>query len=59
MSRRRKLMRRNHDKLSLNHLVRCETCGKYHQAHHVCPNCGSYNGRQVLEIDDETTNTNE
>jgi large subunit ribosomal protein L32 len=50
MSRRRKLMRRNHDKLSLNHLVRCDTCGSYKQSHHVCPTCGTYGGREVIDV---------
>lgn len=54
MSRRRKLNRRNHDKLSMNHLVKCTNCNAYHQAHHVCANCGYYDGRQVIEIGDET-----
>jgi len=54
MSRRRKLNRRNHDKLSLQHLVVCESCGEYHQAHHVCPNCGKYSGVQVLAVKSES-----
>lgn len=53
VSRRRRNNRRAHDALSLKHLVRCEDCAEYKPAHRVCPHCGFYNGRQVLEIDDE------
>jgi large subunit ribosomal protein L32 len=55
MSRRRKLTRRNHDKLSLTHLVVCDHCGKYKQSHHVCPWCGTYEGVEVLKIEEEET----
>ena len=51
MSRRRKLNRRNHDKLTLNHLVVCDNCRAYKQAHHVCPTCGTYNGQQVIAVE--------
>jgi large subunit ribosomal protein L32 len=52
LSRRRKYNRRAHDKLSLTHLVRCENCNEYKPAHQVCPACGTYNGRQVLNVGD-------
>ncbi len=50
-SRSRRNKRRSHDALSLQHLVRCESCGNYHQAHHVCPHCGSYKGETVIEVE--------
>lgn len=49
LSRRRKWNRRSHDALTLKQLAVCETCGEYHVAHHVCPNCGSYRGEVVIE----------
>jgi large subunit ribosomal protein L32 len=52
LSRRRKLNRRAHDKLTLNHLVRCEKCNEYKPAHLVCPHCGTYNGHQVLALEE-------
>ncbi len=52
LSRRRKYNRRAHDKLSLNHLVRCENCNEYKPAHQVCPACGTYNGRQVINVEE-------
>lgn len=32
-------------------LVECKNCGQKRQTHHVCPNCGMYRGRQVLNKD--------
>lgn len=52
VSRRRRGNRRAHDALSLQHLVRCDNCGEYKPAHHVCPECGHYNGKVVFEIED-------
>ena len=54
LSRRRKYNRRAHDKLQLNHLVRCENCGEYKPSHHVCPSCGVYNGHQVIAVGEES-----
>lgn len=53
ISRSRRNRRRAHDALSLRHLVRCDNCGAYKPAHHVCPECGVYNDYQVLEIEEE------
>ncbi len=52
LSRRRKRNRRAHDALSLKHLVKCDNCGSYKPAHHVCPECGEYKGEVVFEIED-------
>jgi large subunit ribosomal protein L32 len=49
LSKTRKRNRRNHDKLALPHLVACPNCGTYGLAHHVCKNCGYYNGTQVID----------
>jgi large subunit ribosomal protein L32 len=53
VSKTRRNKRRAHDHLSLRHLVRCEECNEYKPAHHVCPHCGSYRGREVLVIEEE------
>jgi large subunit ribosomal protein L32 len=50
LSRRRKYNRRNHDKLTLTHLVRCDNCGEYKPSHLVCPACGTYHGHQVIAV---------
>lgn len=51
LSKTRKRTRRNHDKLTLPHLVACDNCGEPKIAHHVCPSCGYYGGKQVLSLD--------
>ena len=49
----RRNRRRSHDALSLRHLVRCDNCNEYKPSHQVCPHCGTYNGHQVVEIEEE------
>ena len=49
----RKRQRRTHYKLTPPALVRCATCNAFHQPHHVCPTCGTYQGYRVIEIEDE------
>lgn len=46
--------RRAHHKLKLPQLKVCPQCRQWRQAHHVCPNCGTYRGRQVLPVKDRT-----
>jgi len=53
LSRRRKYNRRAHDKISLAHLVRCDKCGSYKPSHQVCPTCGTYNGHQVVNVEED------
>jgi large subunit ribosomal protein L32 len=52
ISRHRQGNRRRHHYLAVPHLVRCRNCRGMKRAHHVCPNCGTYRGRQVIEIED-------
>lgn len=42
--------RRRHLALEAPTLVPCQQCGQLHRAHHVCKTCGTYHGRQVIEI---------
>lgn len=42
--------RRNHLKLSPPSLEECPQCHSKKQPHHVCPTCGFYAGREVVEI---------
>ncbi len=46
--------RRSHLALKPRALVTCPQCKEPHMPHHVCPNCGSYNGEQVIEIEDKS-----
>lgn len=51
-SRARRDMRRSqNEKLILPSLSRCPQCGSPKLPHRVCPNCGTYKGRTVLEVE--------
>jgi large subunit ribosomal protein L32 len=52
ISRHRQGNRRRHHYLKPMALLNCKSCGEVKRAHHVCPNCGMYNGRQVIEIEE-------
>jgi large subunit ribosomal protein L32 len=41
--------RRAHLAISLPALEECSHCHEMKQPHHVCPNCGYYQGRQAVE----------
>lgn len=42
--------RRSHHALKAANLAVCSHCGKEHRPHHMCLNCGYYNGRQVMDL---------
>jgi len=52
ISRHRQGNRRRHHFLTAPQLVRCRNCRGMKRSHHVCPNCGTYRGRQVIEIEE-------
>jgi large subunit ribosomal protein L32 len=52
ISRHRQGNRRRHHYLKPMQLVPCKYCRETKRAHHVCPNCGMYNGRQVIVIEE-------
>lgn len=45
--------RRSHHALKEVQLSTCSHCGELHRPHHMCLNCGYYNGRQVLDLETE------
>ncbi len=47
-SKRRRDIRRAHDALELPSLNPCPQCRQPRLPHRVCPNCGSYKGREVI-----------
>jgi large subunit ribosomal protein L32 len=49
----RRNRRRAHDALKPPKLVTCPDCGELTLPHRACPSCGSYRGRQVVEIKKE------
>jgi len=46
-------MRRAHDALQPRNLTSCANCGSLRLPHTVCPNCGFYEGREVVEVKKE------
>ncbi len=49
VSHARKGERRAHLALSVPKLVECDHCHEMKLPHHVCPNCGWYQGRLAVE----------
>ncbi|MCR5151478.1 MAG: 50S ribosomal protein L32 [Clostridiales bacterium] len=45
---RRDKRRSNVWKMNAPELVKCSNCGEYKRAHRLCPECGYYDGRQVV-----------
>lgn len=45
--------RRSQDTLEAANLVACSNCGEMRLPHRVCPNCGHYKGREVIEVKKE------
>lgn len=51
VSHSRRNKRRSHHALSAPNLVPCPQCKEMKPQHVVCPHCGSYKGRQILDIE--------
>lgn len=51
ISKGRRDRRRSHDFLVEATLTKCNECNEKKRAHHVCPNCGTYKGIQVIKVD--------
>ncbi len=47
----KKNMRRSHHALSRPHLTECPSCGERIPMHHVCPKCGHYKDRLVIDTE--------
>jgi large subunit ribosomal protein L32 len=54
LSKGRRDRRRSQDALVANNLVQCSNCGEMRLPHTVCPKCGYYQGREVIEIEKDT-----
>lgn len=47
--------RRSHHALKAPTLAVCKNCEANHRPHHMCLNCGYYNGRQVIDLEARKT----
>lgn len=50
VSRGRQGNRRRHHYLKLPQLMNCPNCAEKKLTHRVCPSCGFYKGREVLQV---------
>ena len=53
LSKGRRDRRRAHDALTAANLVQCSQCGEMRLPHTVCPNCGYYQGREIINMKKE------
>ena len=54
ISRVRRDRRRAHYlRLNMPKMIHCPECNAMQLSHHVCKECGTYNGVQVLEVEDQ------
>lgn len=53
ISKARKRSRRANWKLTLPGIVQCPQCHQMKLSHRVCKQCGYYNGKQVIVMDED------
>jgi large subunit ribosomal protein L32 len=53
LSKARRDRRRAHDSLTPANLVKCKRCGAMHVSHRMCPECGTYDGQTIVEMEAE------
>lgn len=52
-SQGRRDRRRGQDTVKAANLVQCSNCGELRPPHTVCPSCGHYQGREVINLNKE------
>jgi large subunit ribosomal protein L32 len=52
-SKARRDKRRAHDFLTAPSMSECPNCHEPKLPHRVCPHCGQYKGREVVEVEQE------
>lgn len=50
-SKTKKRMRRTHFKLTISGLITCANCAKLIRSHTVCPSCGYYGKKQIINVE--------
>lgn len=49
VSKTRKRKRRTHFKLAMAGVTKCSNCGSLIRSHRICPTCGHYAGKEIIE----------
>jgi len=52
LSKSRRGKRRTHQKVNVPSLSLCPNCNEPKLPHHICPSCGHYKGRTVIETEE-------
>ncbi len=53
-SQKRTATRRAHDSLTGHSLSECPNCHERKMPHRACPKCGTYKGREVVEVEEKS-----
>jgi len=51
-SKSKRNMRRAHDSINMPSVVTCPHCHEPVLPHHVCPECGTYRGKTIVETEE-------
>ncbi len=46
-------MRRSHDSIKMPNLATCPQCHEPVLPHHVCLECGTYNGKAIIKTEEQ------
>jgi large subunit ribosomal protein L32 len=56
-SSKRDMRRANHDKVTAPNVVPCPNCSAPMISHRVCPSCGHYAGKAVIDVGSSNAST--
>jgi large subunit ribosomal protein L32 len=51
-SKSKRNMRRSHDSINMQGVTTCPHCHEPVLPHHVCPECGTYKGKTIVETEE-------
>ena len=49
-SKSRRDKKRTHKKIKMPNLIKCDHCNRLKPLHKVCPHCGYYKGKKIIEV---------
>ena len=50
---RRDKRRTAKERLDVPGMVKCPKCGEFVLSHRICKNCGTYDGKEVIKVEDD------